>query len=243
MQGLRGGVVLVSHDREFLARCVTPWWSSTWPRTRWRCTTAATRPSWRSGRWPAGTPARPTTSSPDKKADLVGARAHPARVESQGVRNAMKKSPDNDKIRRRASTESSREAGAEGPADGVAGSPGSTRSRSRARSGSCSSASAPHRGRARVVATLERGRRPPAATSRSARSRCRSTPASASASPVPTARASPPCCGCCWDSSEPDDGRAALGASVADRRDRPGARPARGGPAARRRLRGAACLS
>ena len=56
-------------------------------------------------------PARPrgrTRSSPTKKADLV-ARARVQREwSSQGVRNAMKKSPDNDKIRRKAArTESS----------------------------------------------------------------------------------------------------------------------------------------
>ena len=41
------------------------------------------------------------------KADLVGRARTQREWSSQGVRNAMKKSPDNDKIRRRASTESS----------------------------------------------------------------------------------------------------------------------------------------
>jgi ATPase subunit of ABC transporter with duplicated ATPase domains len=43
----------------------------------------------------------------DKKADLVSRARTQREWSSQGVRNAMKKSPDNDKIRRRASMESS----------------------------------------------------------------------------------------------------------------------------------------
>ncbi|MCW2773731.1 MAG: heme transporter ATP-binding protein, partial [Nocardioides sp.] len=43
----------------------------------------------------------------DKKADLVSRARTQREWSSQGVRNAMKKSPDNDKIRRKAATESS----------------------------------------------------------------------------------------------------------------------------------------
>jgi ATPase subunit of ABC transporter with duplicated ATPase domains len=43
----------------------------------------------------------------DKKADLVGRARTQREWSSQGVRNAMKKAPDNDKIRRKASAESS----------------------------------------------------------------------------------------------------------------------------------------
>src|SRR4029079_5364904 len=42
-----------------------------------------------------------------KKADLVSRARTQREWSSQGVRNAMKKSPDNDKIRRRAASESS----------------------------------------------------------------------------------------------------------------------------------------
>ena len=93
--------------------------SSTSRRTRSRSTTAATTPSWRSARSPAGTPARRYEEFADTKADLV-ARARTQREwSSQGVRNAMKKSPDNDKIRRKAQHRVLGEAGPEGPPDGV----------------------------------------------------------------------------------------------------------------------------
>ncbi|UUZ59271.1 hypothetical protein [Nocardioides sp. B-3] len=47
----------------------------------------------------------------DKKADLVSRARVQREWSSQGVRNAMKKSPDNDKIRRKAQTESSEKQG------------------------------------------------------------------------------------------------------------------------------------
>ncbi len=48
VRGLRGGVVLVSHDREFLARCVTRIVELDSPRGRSRSTTAGTTRSSRS---------------------------------------------------------------------------------------------------------------------------------------------------------------------------------------------------
>ena len=107
VQGLRGGVVLVSHDREFLARCVT--------RVVELDLAQATNRIYGGG-YDAYLEERATVRRhareqydefAEKKADLV-ARARTQREwSSQGVRNAMKKAPDNDKIRRRAVTESS----------------------------------------------------------------------------------------------------------------------------------------
>ncbi|MCH1882550.1 ABC-F family ATP-binding cassette domain-containing protein [Agrococcus sp. ARC_14] len=107
MEGLRGGAVLVSHDREFLSRCVT---------RVLELDVAQHSNRVYGGGYDAYLEERATLRRhareqydefAEKKADLV-ARARTQREwSSQGVRNAMKKSPDNDKIRRRAATESS----------------------------------------------------------------------------------------------------------------------------------------
>lgn len=107
VRGLRGGVVLVSHDREFLARCVTRVLELDLAQNANRVF---------GGGYDAYLEERATLRRQarekydefaDKKADLV-ARARTQREwSSQGVRNAMKKAPDNDKIRRKAATESS----------------------------------------------------------------------------------------------------------------------------------------
>ncbi|MFF8816899.1 ABC-F family ATP-binding cassette domain-containing protein [Leucobacter sp. NPDC015123] len=107
VQGLRGGVVLVSHDREFLARCVTQILELDLAQSSNRVF---------GGGYDAYLEEREIVRQHKrddyeefaaKKADLV-ARARTQREwSSQGVRNAMKKSPDNDKIRRAASMESS----------------------------------------------------------------------------------------------------------------------------------------
>ena len=107
VRGLRGGVVLVSHDREFLARCVTRVLELDLAQGSNRVF---------GGGYDAYLEERATVRRHQreqydefagKKADLV-ARARTQREwSSQGVRNAMKKSPDNDKIRRKAATESS----------------------------------------------------------------------------------------------------------------------------------------
>jgi ATPase subunit of ABC transporter with duplicated ATPase domains len=107
VRGLRGGVVLVSHDREFLARCVTRVLELDLAQHSNRVF---------GGGYDAYLEERATLRRharekydefAEKKADLV-ARARTQREwSSQGVRNAMKKSPDNDKIRRKASMESS----------------------------------------------------------------------------------------------------------------------------------------
>jgi ATPase subunit of ABC transporter with duplicated ATPase domains len=107
VKGLRGGVVLVSHDREFLARSVTRVLELDLAQNSHRVY---------GGGYDAYLEERATLRRQarekyeeyaDTKADLV-ARARTQREwSSQGVRNAMKKSPDNDKIRRKAATESS----------------------------------------------------------------------------------------------------------------------------------------
>ena len=107
VSGLRAGVVLVSHDREFLARCVT---------RIVELDLAQQQVSVYDGGYDAFLEERAVARRhareaydefADKKADLV-ARARTQREwSSQGVRNAMKKNPDNDKIRRKAATESS----------------------------------------------------------------------------------------------------------------------------------------
>ncbi|CAN5354864.1 ABC-F family ATP-binding cassette domain-containing protein [soil metagenome] len=107
VRDLRGGVVLVSHDREFLARSVT---------RVLELDLAQNTATVFGGGYESYLEEREVgrrhkrehyEEFADKKADLV-ARARTQREwSSQGVRNAMKKSPDNDKIRRRAATESS----------------------------------------------------------------------------------------------------------------------------------------
>jgi ATPase subunit of ABC transporter with duplicated ATPase domains len=104
---LRGGVVLVSHDREFLARCVTRVLELDLAQN----TTTVFGGGYESYLEEREVGRRHRREEyeefADKKADLV-ARARTQREwSSQGVRNAMRKSPDNDKIRRRAATESS----------------------------------------------------------------------------------------------------------------------------------------
>ncbi|MFJ4173746.1 ABC-F family ATP-binding cassette domain-containing protein [Microbacterium sp. NPDC089696] len=107
VRGLRGGVVLVSHDREFLARSVTRVLELDLAQNSHRIY---------GGGYDAYLEERAVVRRhlrekydefAEKKADLV-ARARTQREwSSQGVRNAMKKSPDNDKLQRKASMESS----------------------------------------------------------------------------------------------------------------------------------------
>ncbi len=105
--GLRSGVVLVSHDREFLARCVT---------RIVELDLAQHQVSVYDGGYDAFLTERAVARRhareayeefADKKSDLVSRARTQREWSSQGVRNAIKKSPDNDKIRRKASVESS----------------------------------------------------------------------------------------------------------------------------------------
>ncbi len=107
VQGLRGGVVLVSHDREFLARCVT---------RVVELDLAQHQVSVHDGGYDSfleerAVARRHAREAYDQyaatRADLVGRARTQREWSSQGVRNAMKKNPDNDKIRRKAATESS----------------------------------------------------------------------------------------------------------------------------------------
>ena len=107
VRGLRGGVVLVSHDREFLARCVN---------RVVELDLAQNQVAVYDGGYDAflaerAVARRHAREAYDEfaatKADLVSRARTQREWSSQGVRNAMKKSPDNDKIRRKAAAESS----------------------------------------------------------------------------------------------------------------------------------------
>ena len=107
VQGLRGGVVLVSHDREFLARCVT----QVLELDRAQDTNRVFGGGYDAYLEERATLRRQAREKSEefaeKKADLVGRARTQREWSSQGVRNAIKKAPDNDKLRQRASTESS----------------------------------------------------------------------------------------------------------------------------------------
>jgi ATPase subunit of ABC transporter with duplicated ATPase domains len=107
VRDLRGGVVLVSHDREFLARSV----SRVLELDLAQNTTTVFGGGYDSYLEEREVGRRHKREQyeefADKKADLVSRARTQREWSSQGVRNAMKKAPDNDKIRRRAATESS----------------------------------------------------------------------------------------------------------------------------------------
>jgi ATPase subunit of ABC transporter with duplicated ATPase domains len=104
---LRGGVVLVSHDREFLARSVTRVLELDLAQN----TTTVFGGGYESylEEREVGRAHRREQYEEfaDKKADLVARARIQREWSSQGVRNAIRKAPDNDKIRRRAASESS----------------------------------------------------------------------------------------------------------------------------------------
>ncbi|MET0704564.1 MAG: ABC-F family ATP-binding cassette domain-containing protein [Mycobacterium sp.] len=104
---LRGGVVLVSHDREFLARTVTRVLELDLAQN----TTTVFGGGYESYLEERAVSRRHRREQydefADKKADLVSRARTQREWSSQGVRNAMRKAPDNDKNRRRAATESS----------------------------------------------------------------------------------------------------------------------------------------
>jgi ATPase subunit of ABC transporter with duplicated ATPase domains len=111
VQGLRGGVVLVSHDREFLARCVT---------TVVELDLAQDRVAVFEGGYEAYLEEREVQRRHARaeyeefaatKGDLVSRARRQREWSSQGVRNAIRKAPDNDVIRRKAAVESSEKQG------------------------------------------------------------------------------------------------------------------------------------
>lgn len=107
VRGLRGGVVLVSHDREFLARCVTRIVELDLAQNQVAVYDGG-YDAFLEERAVARRHAREAYDEfAGRKAELVSKARTTREWSSQGVRNAMRKSPDNDKIRRRASMESS----------------------------------------------------------------------------------------------------------------------------------------
>ena len=107
VRDLRGGVVLVSHDREFLARSVT---------RVLELDLAQNTTTVYGGGYDSYLEEREINRRhrreqyeefAERKADLVARARIQREWSSQGVRNAIRKAPDNDKIRRRAATESS----------------------------------------------------------------------------------------------------------------------------------------
>ncbi|WP_442543447.1 ABC-F family ATP-binding cassette domain-containing protein [Arthrobacter sp. KN11-1C] len=107
VHGLRGGAVLVSHDREFLARCITKVLELDLAQNSVAVYDGG-YDSFLEERAVAKRHARERYEEfANTKADLVSRARTQREWSSQGVRNAMKKSPDNDKIRRAASVESS----------------------------------------------------------------------------------------------------------------------------------------
>nr|WP_300044844.1 ABC-F family ATP-binding cassette domain-containing protein [uncultured Nocardioides sp.] len=107
VRGLRAGVVVVSHDREFLARCVTRVVELDLAQ-RQVAVYDGGYDAYLEERAVARRHAREAYEEfADRKADLVSRARTQREWSSQGVRNAMRKAPDNDKIRRRAQSESS----------------------------------------------------------------------------------------------------------------------------------------
>ncbi|SFF73464.1 ABC-F family ATP-binding cassette domain-containing protein [Curtobacterium sp. YR515] len=107
VRGLRGGAVLVSHDREFLARSVTAVLELDLAQSTNRLFGGG-YDSYLEEREIARQHKRDAYEEyASTKADLVSRARTQREWSSQGVRNAMRKSPDNDKIRRRAASESS----------------------------------------------------------------------------------------------------------------------------------------
>ena len=149
VRGLRGGVVLVSHDREFLARCVTRIVELDLAQHQVAVYDGG-YDAFLEERAVARRHAREAYDEfADKKADLVGAGADPARVELAGRAQRDEEEPRQRQDPAQGATPSRRRSRRRRCARWSPGSPGSRRSRSRARSGCCSSASAPRRGRAR----------------------------------------------------------------------------------------------
>jgi ATPase subunit of ABC transporter with duplicated ATPase domains len=107
VRGLRSGVVLVSHDREFLSRVVTR--IVELDRTQQQVTVYdGGYDAFLEERAVARRHARDAYEEfADTKADLVKRARTQREWSSQGVRNAVRKAPDNDRIRRKAQVESS----------------------------------------------------------------------------------------------------------------------------------------
>ena len=107
VRGLRGGVVLVSHDREFLSHSVTRVLELDIAQHA-NTIYGGGYDSYLEEREVARRHKREAYEEfAEQKADLVARARKQREWSSQGVRNAIRKAPDNDKIRRRAASESS----------------------------------------------------------------------------------------------------------------------------------------
>jgi ATPase subunit of ABC transporter with duplicated ATPase domains len=107
VRGVRAGVVLVSHDREFLSRVVTRIVELDLAQGRVAVYDGG-YDAFLEERAIAARHAREAYEEfADSKADLVSRARTQREWSSKGVRNAIKKAPDNDKIRRKAQVESS----------------------------------------------------------------------------------------------------------------------------------------
>ncbi|MCD9153107.1 ABC-F family ATP-binding cassette domain-containing protein [Aeromicrobium duanguangcaii] len=107
VRGARAGIVLVSHDREFLSRVVTRVVELDLAQQQVSVYDGG-YDAFLEERAIARRHARETYEEfADTKADLVRRARTQREWSSQGVRNAIRKAPDNDKIRRKASAESS----------------------------------------------------------------------------------------------------------------------------------------
>jgi ATPase subunit of ABC transporter with duplicated ATPase domains len=107
VRGLRSGVVLVSHDREFLSRVVTRIVELDLAQHQVTVYDGG-YDAFLQERTVARRHARDAYEEfADTKADLVNRARTQREWSSQGVRNAIKRAPDNDKIRRKAQVESS----------------------------------------------------------------------------------------------------------------------------------------
>jgi ATPase subunit of ABC transporter with duplicated ATPase domains len=107
INSLRAPVILVSHDREFLARCTTGIIELDLAQNQ-VATYEGGYDSYLAERAIKRTHARDAYEQfESQKTDLVSRARTQREWSSQGVRNAMRKAPDNDKIRRRANSESS----------------------------------------------------------------------------------------------------------------------------------------
>ena len=107
VRGLRAGVVLISHDREFLSRVVTRVVELDLAQHQVAVYDGG-YDAFLEERVLARRHAREAYEEfAETKADLVNRARTQREWSSQGVRNAIRKAPDNDKIRRKASVESS----------------------------------------------------------------------------------------------------------------------------------------
>ncbi|MGO2809383.1 MAG: ABC-F family ATP-binding cassette domain-containing protein [Glutamicibacter arilaitensis] len=107
INSLRAPVILVSHDREFLARCTTGIIELDLAQNQVAIYEGG-YDSYLAERAINRSHAREAYEQfENQKADLVSRARTQREWSSQGVRNAMRKAPDNDKIRRRANSESS----------------------------------------------------------------------------------------------------------------------------------------